>query len=135
MVGDPRLVDGVLHRHLKQIRNANAIHLADHSLVSTKAAGLEEHWLHQVSDGLGRWLRGGAADGKGIDKGLKHLDGAGLARLEGKALAGVILVGDTVQRHLLLLQPGQYPRFIGSPLASAGCPYGAVHQGALCRLL
>ena len=84
---------------------------------------------------MGHWPGGGAAAGKGVNKSLEHLDGAGLACLEGEALASVILVGDTVQRRPLLLQPGQYPRFIGSALASASRPDGAVHQGALWRLL
>ena len=104
-------------------------------MVSTQAAGLEEHGLDQVTDGMGRWLGGGGAAGKGVNKTLEHLDGAGLAGLEGEALASVILVGDTVQRRPLLLQPGQYPRFIGRPWPARAAPDGAVHQGALRRLL
>ena len=107
----------------------------DHRLVSTQAAGLEEHGLDQVTDGLGRWLGGGGLLAKASIRRLEHLDGLGLAGLEGEALASVILVRNTVQRHPLLLQPGQYSSFIGSPLASAGRPDGAVHQGALRRLL
>jgi hypothetical protein len=66
-------------------------------------SGLEEHGLPQVTDGLWPWLGGSGASGKGVNKTLEHLDGAGLACLEGEALASVILVGNMVQRHPLLL--------------------------------
>src|SRR5262249_5712680 len=121
--------------HFEQIRNANTIHLSNHRLVSTQAPGLEEHRLHQVSNGLWRWLGGGGAAGKGVNKTLGPLDGAGLACLERETLASVILVGDTVQRHPLLLQPGQYLSFIGPALAGSGRPNGAVNQSTLWRLL
>src|SRR5262245_43505485 len=104
-------------------------------MVSTQAAGLEEHGLDQVTDGLGRCLRGGGATGIGVNKNLEYLDSARLACLKREALGSVILVRDAVQRHPLLLQPGQHLGLIGSALANAGHPYGAVHQGALCWLL
>src|SRR5262249_16823693 len=108
--------------HLEEIRNAHAIYLPRHRLVSTQAVSLQEHGLYQVTDGLGHWLGGGGAADKGVDKTPEYLDGAGLAGLERKALASLILVRDAVQRHLLLLQPGQDPSFIGSALASARRP-------------
>jgi hypothetical protein len=71
-------------------------------MVRRQAASLKKHRLDEVPDGPGRWLGGGAAS-KGVNKSLEHLYSTRLAGLQGEALASIILIGDTVQRHLLLL--------------------------------